>query len=83
VQCQSVLARDPTAAEAYYQWGAVLVRMGRHQEAVEKFDQALAMKPMAELLQDNPDLQYSLEGYLRRQRRPPAESGVTLTRPKP
>ena len=54
VQCQYVLARDPTNAEAYYQWGAVLVRMGKHQEALEKFDQALVLKPMAELLQDDP-----------------------------
>ena len=84
VQCQNVLIRDPTNAEAYYQWGAVLARMGRHQEAVEKFDQALALKPMGELLQDDPALQYSLEAYLKNQRRRESpDSGITLSRPKP
>ena len=82
VQCQNVLARDPTNAEAYYQWGAVLVRMGRHEEAVEKFDQALALKPMVELLQDDPALQYTLQGYLQRQRRQGSDTGVTV-RPRP
>ena len=67
IQCQYVLARDPTNAEAYYQWGAVLARMGKHQEAVEKIDQALVLKPMAELLQENPLLQQSLQAYLKRQ----------------
>jgi tetratricopeptide (TPR) repeat protein len=83
VQCYNVVARDPTNAEAYYQWGAILVRMGRHQEAVEKFDQALALKPMVELLQDDPALQYTLQGYLQRQRRQESDTGVTVSRPKP
>ena len=84
VQCQNVLARDPANAEAYYQWGAALARMGRHQEAVETFDQALVLKPMAELLQDDPALQQSLQAYLKRQRRQASEdTGITVSRPKP
>jgi len=83
VQCQNVLARDPAHAEAYYQWGAVLARMGQHQEAVEKFDQALALKPMGELLRDAPALQQSLQAYLKRQRRPASDAGITVSRPKP
>ena len=84
VQCQNVLARDPAYAEAYYQWGAVFARMGKHQEALEKFEQALALKPMPELLQDDPGLQQSLQAYLRRQRRQaPADTGITVSRPKP
>jgi len=81
VQCQNVLARDPTNAEAYYQWGAVLVRVGKHQEALEKFDQALTLKPMPELLQDDPLLQQSLQAYLKRQRRQSLDDAVA--RPKP
>jgi tetratricopeptide (TPR) repeat protein len=73
-QCQHVLARDPTNAEAYYQWGAVLARIGKHQEAVEKFDQALVLKPMTELLQEDPLLQQSLQAYLKRQRRQALEA---------
>jgi len=80
VQCQNVLARDPANAEAYYQWGAVLARAGKHQEAMEKFDQALTLKPMPELLQDDPLLQQSLQAYLKRQRR--QALGDELARPK-
>ena len=84
VQCQNVLARDPAHAEAYYQWGAVLARLGKHQEAMEKIDQALALKPLPELLQDDPVLQQSLQAYLRRQQRQvPADTGITVSRPKP
>jgi len=84
VQCQNILARDPANAEAYFQWGAVLARLGKHQEAMEKFEQALALKPMVELLQDDPELQQSLQAYLRRQRRQvPADTGITVSRPKP
>jgi len=75
-----VLARDPTNAEAYYQWGAVLRRMGQHQEAVEKFDQAFALKPMAELLQEDPLLQQRLQAYLKGQRRQALDADVA--RPK-
>ena len=81
IQCQNVLARDPTNAEAYYQWGAVLVRVGKHQDALEKFDQALALKPMAELLQEDPMLQQSFQAYLKRQRRQALDAEVA--RPKP
>ena len=83
IQCQNVLARDPTNAEAYYQWGAVLRRMGRHQEAVEKFDQAFALKPMAELLQEDPLLQQSLQAYLQRQRRQALDADVARPKPPP
>ena len=83
VQCQNVLARDPTNAEAYYQWGAVLARMGRHQEALEKFDRALALKPMAELLQEDPMLQQSLQAYLKRQRRQALDADVARPQPHP
>lgn len=76
VQCQHVLARDPTNAEAYYQWGAVLARLGKHQEAMEKFDQALVLKPMSELLQEDPMLQQSLQAYLKRQRRQALDADV-------
>ena len=84
VQCQNVLTRDPANAEAYYQWGAALARMGQHQEAVEKFDQALVLKPIAELLQDDPSLQPKLQAYLKRQRRQASEdTGIKVSRPKP
>jgi tetratricopeptide (TPR) repeat protein len=83
VQCQYVLARDPTNAEAYYQWGAVLARLGKHQEALEKFDQALALKPMAELLQEDPLLQQSLQAYLQRQRRQALDTDVARPKPPP
>jgi tetratricopeptide (TPR) repeat protein len=83
VQCQYVLARDPTNAEAYYQWGAVLARMGKHQEALEKFDQALVLKPMAELLQEDPLLQQSLQAYLKRQRRQALDADVAGPKPPP
>jgi len=83
VQCQNVLARDPTNAEAYYQWGAVLARMGQHQEALEKFDLALALKPMAELLQEDPSLQQSLQAYLNRQRRQALDADVARPKPLP
>jgi tetratricopeptide (TPR) repeat protein len=83
VQCQYVLARDPTNAEAYYQWGAVLARMGKHQEAVEKIDQALVLKPMAELLQENPLLQQSLQAYLKRQRRQALDADVARPQSPP
>jgi tetratricopeptide (TPR) repeat protein len=83
VQCQYVLTRDPTNAEAYYQWGAVLRRMGQHQEAVEKFDQAFALKPMAELLQDDPLLQQRLQAYLKGQRRQGLDADVARPKPPP
>ncbi len=87
IQCQYVLARDPTNAEAYYQWGAVLRRMGQHQEAVEKFDQAFALKPMAELLsllqQDDPLLQQRLQAYLKDQRRQALDADVARPQPPP
>jgi len=83
IQCQYVLARDPTNAEAYYQWGAVLARMGKHQEAVEKIDQALVLKPMAELLQENPLLQQSLQAYLKRQRRQALDADVARPQSPP
>ena len=83
VQCQNVLARDPTNAEAYYQWGAVLARLGKHQEAMEKFDQALVLKPMSELLQEDPMLQQSLQAYLKRQRRQVLEDDVARPKPPP
>ena len=83
MQCQNVLARDPTNAEAYYQWGAVLARLGKHQEAVEKFDQALALKPMTELLQEDPMLQQSLQAYLKRQRRQALDADVARPKPPP
>jgi tetratricopeptide (TPR) repeat protein len=83
VQCQNVLARDPTNAEAYYQWGAVLARMGKHQEALEKFDQALVLKPMTELLQEDPVLQQSLQAYLKRQRRQALDTDVAHPKPPP
>lgn len=78
IQCQNVLARDPANAEAYYQWGAVLVRIGKHQEAVEKLEQALVLKPMTELLQEDPLLQQSLQAYLSRQRRQRSDPGVEV-----
>jgi tetratricopeptide (TPR) repeat protein len=83
VQCQHVLARDPTNAEAYYQWGAVLARIGKHQEAVEKFDQALVLKPMTELLQEDPLLQQSLQAYLQRQRRQALDAEAARPKPPP
>jgi len=83
VQCQHVLARDPTNAEAYYQWGAVLARLGKHQEAMEKFDQALVLKPMTELLQEDPMLQQSLQAYLKRQRRQALDDDVARPKPLP
>jgi tetratricopeptide (TPR) repeat protein len=83
MQCQYVLARDPTNAEAYYQWGAVLRRMGQHQEALEKFDQAFALKPMAELLQDDPLLQQRLQAYLKDQRRQASDGDVARPQPPP
>jgi tetratricopeptide (TPR) repeat protein len=83
VQCQHVLARDPTNAEAYYQWGAVLARIGKHQEAMEKFDQALVLKPMTELLQEDPMLQQSLQAYLKRQRRQELDADVARPKPPP
>jgi tetratricopeptide (TPR) repeat protein len=83
IQCQYVLARDPTNAEAYYQWGAVLRRMGQHQEALEKFDQAFALKPMAELLQDDPLLQQRLQAYLKDQRRQASDGDVARPQPLP
>jgi tetratricopeptide (TPR) repeat protein len=83
VQCQNVLARDPTNAEAYYQWGAVLARLGKHQEAMEKFDQALVLKPMTELLQEDPMLQQSLQAYLKRQRRQALDDDVARPKPPP
>jgi tetratricopeptide (TPR) repeat protein len=76
IQCQYVLTRDPTNAEAYYQWGAVLRRMGQHQAAVEKFEQAFALKPMAELLQDDPLLQQRLQAYLKDQHRQASDADV-------
>ena len=81
VQCQNVLARDPANAEAYYEWGAVLRRVERHQEALEKFDQALTLKPMTELLQEDPALQQRFQAYLNRQRRQASDAEVA--RPKP
>ena len=48
---------------------------------MEKFDQALALKPMPELLQDDPVLQQSLQAYLKRQRRQGSDAEVA--RPKP
>jgi tetratricopeptide (TPR) repeat protein len=83
MQCQYVLARDPTNAEAYYQWGAVLRRMGQHQEALEKFDQAFALKPMAQLLQDDPLLQQRLQAYLKDQRRQALDTDVARPQPPP
>jgi tetratricopeptide (TPR) repeat protein len=83
VQCQYVLARDPTNAEAYYQWGAVLARLGKHEEAVEKFDQAFALKPMAELLQEDPLLQQRLQAYLKGQRRQALDDDVARPKPPP
>ena len=83
IQCQNVLARDPTNAEAYYQWGAVLRRMGKHQEAVEKFDQAFTLKPMAELLQDDPLLQQRLQAYLKGQHRQALDADVARPKPPP
>lgn len=80
VQCQNVLARDPTNAEAYYQWGAVLVRAGQHQEALEKFDQALTLKPLSELLPDDPRQRQALQDYIKRQRR--QLSDAEIVRPK-
>jgi tetratricopeptide (TPR) repeat protein len=82
-QCQYVLARDPTNAEAYYQWGAVLARLGKHQEALEKFDQALVLKPMTEILQEDPMLQQSLQAYLKRQRRQALDADVARPKPPP
>ena len=82
VQCQNVLARDPANAEAYYEWGAAL-RRGKHQEALEKFDQALALKPMTELLQEDPLFQQRFQAYLTRQRRQALDAEVTRPQSPP
>jgi hypothetical protein len=55
--------------------------MGQHQAAVEKFEQAFALKPMAELLQDDPLLQQRLQAYLKDQRRQASDADVA--RPQP
>jgi hypothetical protein len=60
-----------------------LRRMGQHQEAVEKFDQAFALKPMAELLQDDPLLQQRLQAYLKGQRRQALDADVARPKPPP
>ena len=57
--------------------------MGQHQEALEKFDQAFALKPMAELLQDDPLLQQRLQAYLKDQRRQASDGDVARPQPPP
>ena len=61
----------------------MLRRMGQHPEAVEKFDQAFALKPMAELLQDDPLLQQRLQAYLKGQRRQALDTDVARPQPHP
>jgi hypothetical protein len=50
---------------------------------LEKFDQALALKPMAELLQEDPMLQQSLQAYLKRQRRQALDADAARPKPPP
>jgi tetratricopeptide (TPR) repeat protein len=46
---QKALAYEPTSATAYLNLGAVLMRAGRHQEALEAFEKALDLKAGAEV----------------------------------
>ena len=72
---QQAIAQDPNNAEAYYNWGVALERLGSHPEAIDKYDKAVALK--AQLL--TPEL----ERYLQRQRSKQQETQIKSAPVKP